>query len=140
MNIKSSAWKKISEEEIQMILESISLSGSSLPKPSIISKVLKITNENLINTEFDYFTHDQAIEKFGSESESYIKPNGLPYIIDPIRSKFDYMKGVLHIQLKMHEDFLNGSLPSNISNLSQYVFYSSIAHILSKFGWEPIHF
>ena len=101
-----------------------------------VSEILKITNEKLDQTTLNYFTPDEAIQKFGDESKSYVKPNGLPYIMDPIRKELDYIKGILMIQLRMHDDFLKGMIPVEINYLSQYVFYSFIAHSLSKFGWE----
>jgi hypothetical protein len=92
--------------------------------------------DNLDQTTLNYFTGDEAIQKFGDESKSYVKPNGLPYIMDPIRKELDYIRGIVRIQLRMHDDFLKGIIPFNINFLSQYVFYSFIAHSLSKLGWE----
>lgn len=135
MNIKSNDWKKISKTEIQAILKSVALKNDLLGSGEV-SEILKITNEKLDQTTLNYFTPDEAIQKFGDESKSYVKPNGLPYIMDPIRKEVDYIKGILMIQLRMHDDFLKGMIPLDINYLSQYVFYSFIAHSLSKFGWE----
>ena len=123
MNIKSNDWKKISKTEIQAILKSVALKNDLLGSGEV-SEILKITNEKLDQTTLNYFTPDEAIQKFGDESKSYVKPNGLPYIMDPIRKKVDYIKGILMIQLRMHDDFLKGMIPLDINYLSQYVFYS----------------
>ena len=135
MNIKSNDWKNISKKEIQDILKSITSKNNSLNSGEI-SEILRITNEKLDQTTLNYFTKEEAIAKFGDDSKSYVKPNGLPYIMDPIRKEFDYIRGIVRIQLRMQEDFLKGLIPLNINFLSKYVFYSFIAHNLSKFGWE----
>ena len=140
MDIRSSIWEKISEDEIKGFLNRLTKESNAWDHLTNSPIVLENAKRSLVNTRFDYFTYNEAIELFGRESESYIKPNGLPYIMDPIRKELNYMKGVINIQLNLYEKFLNGSLSLDVSNLSQYVFYSSIAHILSKFGWEPIHF
>lgn len=135
MNVKSNDWKKISKREIKVILKSITLK-KNIPSSGDVSEILRIINEKLEETTLNYFTTDEAIQKFGDESKAYIKPNGLPYIMDPIRKELDYIHGIVRIQLRMYEDFLKGILPLDINYLSQYVFYSFIAHSLSKFGWE----
>ena len=135
MKIKNNDLKNISKEEVEAILGSIITSNND-PMSNEISDILKITRDTLHKTTFSYYTTDEAIQRFGDESKHYLKPNGLPCITDPIRNEVDYIGGIIRIQISMHEDFLKGIIPLEIDHLSKYVFYSFVAHSLSKLGWE----
>ena len=135
MDIVNNDWKSISKEEVKAILRPITTLNND-PTSNEIADILKITREKLDKTTFNYFTTDEAIQRFGDESKHYLKPNGLPYITDPIRNEVDYIGGIVRIQISMYEDFLEGIIPLEINYLSKYVFYSFIAHCLSKLGWE----
>lgn len=136
MKIKSDKWKKTSLPEITAILHNITPKDQELPDNKDITKLTEIANKNLKESEFKYFTKEEAVQAFGKRAEGYLKPNGLPCISNPIFSGTVYMRSILEEQFKMHEELLNGLLTPNIANLSKYIFYSISAHNLSQLGWE----
>jgi len=136
MNNKTDDWKLISEEENKIILEGITPNNQELPNSEDLSNISELANKNLEETLFHYLTREEATKTFGEKCEGYIKKNGLPCVMGPLFEGPQYMKGILKVQFKMHRELLSGIIMGNIENLSLYVFYSVIAHHLSKLGWE----
>ena len=136
--LKTGDWKIISQEESTIILEGIISDDQKLPNNEDLSNILEFANKNLKKTLFHYLTDEEAKKKFGEQCESYIQKNGLPCVTSPLLEEMQYIRDIIRVQLKMHEELLDGIITRNTENLSLYVFYSVVHHRLSTLGWEKL--
>ena len=120
----------LTEDWVKEIISQVTDKDSPLLENSEVSKIFNTTQNHLKKTKFEYLKEELAKNEYGEEVEPYLRSQGLPCVKLSGATDKTYIKEILAIQFKMHQDLSARVLKVDEASLSDYVYYSITAHFL----------